>query len=475
MAVKAIRSIAIGIAGRASNQISAIVLTLIATRFLQPTDFGTFALASAFITLARTMLYMGAFEYQVKAKTAEECASECLAITVGVSLVWVVLLVAIGLASPLIFSSAVTGMLLLVLAPTPLVSSLASWQESLLLRERRLNDYYLVTALIEYASVGLAAMLLFWGFGVWSLAIQIYARAVFLSFAYAFMVNRPKLHLPNRERTREVFRWSIPRYASSSLSFASNYGADIMLGIFLGPAATGVYRASNRIATAVSDIFVQPANLLSVTILSRNRAESAEPDGQWLKIFSVFALIGFPALGGLAILADKLVPVVLGNGWDAAAPVLMVICVAKMIGLLNSPASTNLVVQDRQGMLLRLQMVMVMLSIAATIVSAPFGSVAVASSQLLTTGISMGLLLWLNFRHGTSAAHVWRSMAVVGPPVAAACGSAWAGVFLAKQMGATSCEVIAIAVAAGAAAWLAVIALLRHRIAEELSVLSSRI
>ena len=467
----AIKSIAVGMLGRASNQISAVVLMLMATQFLLPADFGTFALAAAFVTFARTMLYTGAFEYLVKAENADDCASDCLAVTVGMSLAWVVLLILVGLAAPFIFSSATTGLLLLALAPSPVISAIASWQESLLFRQGRLNAYYLVTALIEYATVGLAIALLFQGFGVWSLAIQIYARAVLLALAYVFMVKLPRMPWPSGKGMREVIGWSIPRYSSVTLTFGSNYGADIVLGIFLGPAATGIYRASNRIATAVADIFAQPANLLSISILSRNKAKSVKPEGQWLSIFSAFALIGFPALGGLAILADELVPLMLADEWIAAVPVLMVMCVIRMVSLVGVPASTNLVVLDRQVILLRQQVVMVTLNIAVTCISAPFGSVAVALALLATGLANMVWLLRLNFRIGTTSADVRRSLAVVVPPTLLACGGAWAGNLAASYMGASPLQVLASAIGLSVALWLAAVAVMRRKIATEMLAL----
>ncbi|MFD2781498.1 hypothetical protein ACFS32_10645 [Novosphingobium pokkalii] len=73
-----------------------------------PADFGVFAIAAAFLTLSRTMLYTGPFEYVLKAPEADgaKVASAGLAANLVVALGWVILLCAAGLAAPFVFRGA---------------------------------------------------------------------------------------------------------------------------------------------------------------------------------------------------------------------------------------------------------------------------------------------------------------------------------------------------------------------------------
>ena len=69
-----------GVFGRAANQIIALVVTLLAARWLTPVSFGEYAIAVALVTLSRQLLYAGAFEYLLKTPHGDEAATECLVI-----------------------------------------------------------------------------------------------------------------------------------------------------------------------------------------------------------------------------------------------------------------------------------------------------------------------------------------------------------------------------------------------------------
>jgi O-antigen/teichoic acid export membrane protein len=116
-----------------------------------------------------------------------------------------------------------------------------------------------------------------------------------------------------------LLRWSASRYGAAGVAAVSAYSGDLILGVLVSPAATGPFRASNRIATAASDIFAQPAVLLVRTALARCHARGAGADHGWQMMLAGIAMIGWPVLADLALLAGWIAAGVLGPAWAGAA------------------------------------------------------------------------------------------------------------------------------------------------------------
>lgn len=464
----------IAMVSRASNQIFLIGVTLVATRYLNPADFGVFALATAFVTLARTLLYAGPFEYLMKAPDLEKSATECLVANIALAGCATIILAGIAIASPLIFQSDAVESVLLMLAPSVLIASVGSWEESQLLRKGNVRAYYMITMAVEFVSSGLAIVMLIRGYGLIALVLQNYLRVSLLTIVYRFMLTLPKLRRIDRQHLGTIVRWSTSRYGSVALSFTSNYGADFILGAILSPASTGVYRAGSRIVSAASDIFAQPGAIMSMTGLSRRYAAGKPADGQWLTMFSGLALLGWPALAGMALVADRLAPVALGERWAAAGPVIAVLCIARLSGFLTIFAGTSLFVHDRQRLVLMVQVVNASTSATLTLLIAPhLGVVGAAVAAACASWVSgMTLVFFAAKQGGFAPGQVRRAATVVLIPLIATIAGASIGRVVAPLATANAIAQLVIIVVLGAAFWAASAVVLRSRIIEAFHSLS---
>lgn len=442
-------------ASRASSQLALVGVTLVATRMLSPSDFGVFAIAAAFVTLTRTMLYTGPFEFLMKATDREAVAGATLWANVIVALFSAVVLVLIGAASPWVFHNSAVSVLMFALAPSNALAAFASWEEALLLREGNVTRYYTVTVGAECLSAIFAVALLLAGWGLFALAAQIYGRLVLLALAYRMMIAWPSRLSATGEGIRDVLKWSMGRYGTVIVSFLSNYSGDLLLGIVLSPAATGIYRASNRVVTAISDMFSQPAGLLATTALSARRASGRRSDGLWADLLAGIAAIGWPALLGLAMMSDRLAPLVLGPAWAGAGPVIAVLCLARMAALVTAVCSAALVVEDRQKRVLAIQSAGSLGVAGLTLVLAPFGIVpaAIAASAIAVLVAAVMLRsVWL--LEGARPLDISGAMMTVAGPVAGTCLGVTLGMTVARSMPLFVHGSIVVPIVLGITGWL---------------------
>lgn len=421
----------IAMAARASSQLALLGVTLVATRSLAPADFGLFAIAAALLTLSRTMLYTGPFEYVLKAPEEHGAAVASAGLLANglVALACTALLGACGLAAPLLFRGEGIGLLLFALAPSNLLAALAGWEEAMVLRGGQVRGYYAITVGTEAAAGLGAAALLLAGWGVWALVAQVYARLAIFVLAYRALLILPGLPRPCLTETARILRWSGSRYGAILVGFLANYSGDLLLGAVFSPAAAGIYRAGNRVVTALADMFVQPASLLVTTRLAADRARGCTGDAGWLRLAALFAALCWPALAGLALASDLIAPVLLGPQWAGAGPVIAIFCVARIAALPIGVGAAVLVIADRQDRVLWIQGAAALATAGATLALARHGPVAAA---VATTAVAVCWALALGWAAAGAHPVPSRDRRGLLPFVAWPCGAALAAAALGR-------------------------------------------
>lgn len=417
----------IGMIARASSQIGTLLVTLVSTQRLAISEFGAFAIASSLMALSRNTFYVGSYEYMLKSQQSDSLFGSCLVTNVVLALFSYACLTVFALASPSLFETTLVESLILWLSPSVFIAMVTAWFEALMLRRGLVRQYYSVMLLAE-ASGALAAIgLLMANVGVFSLLAQIYVRLLLMLFLYM------RWRLPDRWRhfqmteVRYIIGWSWSRYGSVLLNFATAYGADLVLGALISPAASGLYRASNRIVSALSDLFAQPIQKISLAAISARTARGLQPDQQWLTIFAGIAPVAWTLLAGLACFASTLVPAVLGEKWTAAAPIVAVFCAARALTILDATTASLLVCFSQQRFMLAVQATTAVMALAATALLAPIGpfgvafgtavvmwtgSIAYAHRAARLTGLSAGAMA------GTMARSIAPALAAVAGVVA---------------------------------------------------------
>jgi PST family polysaccharide transporter len=113
---------------------------------------------------------------------------------------------------------------------------------------------------------------------------------------------------------------------------AVNYWArnadDLVVGRFLGAASLGLYSVAYQLimlplhqaATVIGDVMLP--------VLARCGHDKAQARLAFLRAVQAIALILFPAMCGIVIVAGEAVPVLFGEHWTAAVPVARILAVA---------------------------------------------------------------------------------------------------------------------------------------------------
>jgi len=444
---------ATGVISRVATQVVTVAVTLYAARLLAPEMFGIFAISVAWITLVRTTFYSGPYEFLLKTPEPRTASSESLVVNLIVGLALTLPVFAVVPFSEKLFGSALVGHLLLLLAPSNAIAAFAAWQEVLVLRTGRLKAYYVVCTVCDIVSGVVAVALLAMGYGLGALVAQVYIRGVLAVGGFLVMRSTVLSERFSPARVLEILRWSVSRYVAVFLGFGTSYSADIVLGVVLSPAASGLFRASNRIVTAVSDVIAQPARMIAMTAFSSLAANGRSADRQWAAMTTAAVVVGWSALGGLAVVGPMLVPEVLGASWIGAAALVPILCAARATSLLDTLSGTLMVTYDRQKHALYLQVMGTVVMFCSILVTSHWGVVGAAYGVLGASLVNSTVQMVIAWRHFPAAAIEFRrQLVLMAAPVIATVAGALIALHLSQgHLGAVLATVVVMM--AGAGSW----------------------
>lgn len=397
-------------------------------RLLVPSQFGLVTEAMIFTSLLGRGGALGLEPSLVQREEAEAADFSTVAWTSAAMAV--ALLVAAGLLGPVaawIFGDDALRTVLPAMAVSTALRNLGLAPRA---RLRRKLDYRTLslasvtgTAVGGGAGIGLAAL----GGGVWSLVVQAaVSSAVTVTWIWVAADVGFKRRF-SRDRLAELSRFGAPFTGERLLNFVNRQADDLVIGVFLGEAALGLYRIAYMLLQAITKVLSGSVNAVALPVFSRAASDPSRLRGQFLQATELIALLALPACAGFAVVADLVIPALYGPRWAGAVPaarVLSFVALAHSV-LLFSP--TAMYALGRSDLQLRLAALYAGLNIVGFLVGVRWGIVGVAAAyaiqNLLTAPVELGVLNRLiDFRPGHYLEKFWRPVAATAVMVAALLG-----------------------------------------------------
>lgn len=403
----------IGMIARMAAQLCLLAVTLTATRLLKVSEFGIYSIAASLMVLSRNLFYVGPYEYLLKTPDAPGLKGACLKANMVLAALAMLVLLIISAVAQISFHGTELPYLLARLAPSLLLSAPIGWYEALLLRGMAIRRYYLFTVIGELLASVASITCFALGFGILSLVVQIYTRLVVLLAIYVLTIDDADWRSGTWREVVVIIRWSWSRFGAVLLNFSGNYGADFVLAVALSPAATGIYRASNRVVSAISDLFAQPLQKIVQTNLSARSARGLEPDQLWISMLLGVAAIGWATLIGLGVAASVAVPVVLGPAWKPAVPVVMIFCYGRALSLIDVTTTSLLVCCDRQRFMLVVQTIVAVAVPGASLLTALYLGKSASYAPMAVAAVNVAIMSGLTVTYGLKAARLSQSSVTV--------------------------------------------------------------
>ncbi len=447
---------------------------VVLARLLEPSAFGLVALATVFILLLQLLIEEGFAEAIVQAP-----ATDPRELT---GLFWINLAISLLLAAALYLGAAPISAsldqadlapVLQALTVTLPLGALVAVQQGLLRREFQFKALAARTIFATLAGAVAAIAAAFNGLGVWSLVLQqVVYRGVAAAIIWWWSPWRPGTPAQGVAPLALV-RFGGLMMGVRSVDFLREKGYDLLVGAYLGAATLGFYNVAFRLLQTFNQLTTQVVTHVLLSTFSSLQHDVPRAREAFYAALRLSSAVTLPVFLGLYALAPDVVAIVFGDKWLPSVPAVQAFMLLGALYSLTYFHGVALTALGRPGWRLALNAATAALALAVffAVRGGEIGAVALAYAAAAAAMAPVGW--WLTRRLlGLTAA---RYALAVGPQLIA--GAVLVGVtwWVRARAGWPMPLSFGAAAAAGATAYLVVLALLSPRLPGELLARARRL
>ncbi len=325
-------------ASQAGKQIIQFIVSVVLARLLAPEDFGLMAMALVVISFIDIFRDLGTTASIVQRK---ELSAELLSSLFFLNVIFGLLTGGIVmLAAPVVawlYNNAALAPILRVLGLTFVISSFGLAKKALLQRNMFFDGLAQVELLAAVVNGGVAIVLAGLGWKVWALVAGALVSSIVSTLLFWLAVPWRPLWRFQWSNIKEVFQFSLNLTGAQIFNYFIFNADQLIIGRFLGAASLGLYALAQRILMTPVLFITQVLIRVLFPAFSRIQDDDIQIRQQYLRACGGIAMVSFPLVAVMCILARPLILVVFSAKWSGTIPLIMILA---PIGVFQSIATT---------------------------------------------------------------------------------------------------------------------------------------
>lgn len=333
------------------------------------------------------------------------------------------------------------------------------------LRFKTVAKIGLFAALVGHSATLVGALL---GAGAYALVLGPLITAAMTSTANILAARWRPRHFIAFESIRRLWPFAGPLIAFNAVDYWGKNADALFIGRLVGAAPLGLYnRAYNLMLLPINQISVSLGRVMFPALSALND-DPARMRAGYLRALRVINAIAIPALLGLAVVAPGLVPLLWGDNWGGAVPLLQILCLAGLPQCLSASVTWLYQATGRTRTMLWVTLLGSTLGVALMVGGLHWGAVGIATAVALRYWVEAPFALHIAGKSIGLQART--ALLQAAPSLVAGVAMATAVWFLpdALQKDRTDSLIVVLQVALGAALYPLALLLLSRRLLSEL-------
>jgi PST family polysaccharide transporter len=334
-------------ASQAGQQAAQFLTMVVLARLLTPVEFGLVAMATVVIGFVNLFKDLGTSSAIIQNReVTEELLSSVFWANVAFGTLGTTVLVAAAPLVAMYYHEPRVIVLLRVLALNFIVSGLSILQQALF--ERKLM--FRILARVEVAGVTCGAVVgistAIAGFGVWALVAQSLTTVSVISILlWCFSDWRPRL-LFHWQEIRGISKYSLNLVGFNTFNYFARNADYLLVGKFLGATSLGIYMLAYRIMLYPLQSITTVISRVMFPVYAQLQDDDARFRSAYLRTAGMIALITFPMMVGLWMVAEPFVLSIFGPKWAQAIPLIKILA---LVGMVESISATEGAIYQAKG------------------------------------------------------------------------------------------------------------------------------
>jgi O-antigen/teichoic acid export membrane protein len=451
--------------------------SMVIARLLTPAEIGLYSVGAVLVGLAQAVRDFGVGPYltQEKELTMEKMRA---ALAVSVAVAWLlgllVLCSSAGVAR--FYREARLVPVLQLLALNFFVIPFSALTLSSLRRQLRFSALYWINTAHGATQLIVAVCLALCGFGSLSLA-----WAALLATCAAFLaslLSRPASlpWLPAIRGSRPILVFGVMSTGGGLIDEAGVAAPELIIGKLIGLDAVGLFGKATGLLNLFNQAIASAISPVVFALFSAQARAGHDTRSAYLTTVSYMTVIAWPFFIVLALMALPLLRLLYGDQWDAAAPLVRLMCCSSALYSMFSMARYLFVATGHVTAQARLDATAAPVRIAAVLLAAPFGLTWVAWAVVLGAVVRS----WLTGRYlkrlaGLDLSAMLTAVRKSGLVAAATVPAPLAVLWLMPPQPGRWCLPLVAGTGGALLSWLAGVVCFKHDLASELALLRRQV
>lgn len=372
------------------------VISIILARLLMPEEFGLIAMMMIFIAVARTFIFSGFGTALVQKRDAthlDECSVFYFNIVLGMAMAGLLCLAAPWIAA--FYERPILVPLTRVMSLNLAIGAFGIVHTTLLFKRVDFKTQMKAGMIANVLSGFIGITMAYCGFGVWSLVAQSLGSNLFrTTLLWLFHRWRPAWAF-SLASLRTMFSFGSKLLFSGLLDTVFDNLHLIVIGKLFSATDLGFFSRARGLQQLPVRNVSDSVGRVTFSIFCSIQDDKAFLKRGLRKALTTLAMLSFPMMIGLAVVARPLVLVLLTDKWLPCVPYLQLLCVAGALFPLHEINLNVLKAQGRSDLFLRLTILKKVMIVIAIAVTYRWGISAMIAGQIATECLSY----WLSIRY----------------------------------------------------------------------------
>jgi O-antigen/teichoic acid export membrane protein len=395
-----------------------LVSSIVLARLLVPADFGLVAMAMSVI-LALELLREFSFDVALIQRQDADRSYYDTAWTLNVllGLLLASLLVLAAFPTAAFYNEPRLRNVMLVLALGMLISGFENIGVVAFRKDLAFHKEFILRVAQKACAIAITLPLAFTLRSYWALVIgTVSSYALGVSISYYAHPFRPRFSLAARKNLFAFSKWLM---VNNALWFVRDRSQDFVLGRVSGPSALGLFTISYEISNLPTTELVAPINRAVFPGYAKMAHDSTILAQGFLNVIGLVVVVALPAGFGIAATSPVLVPVVLGDKWLEAIPIVSILAIFGSLNAMQTNCGSLHYAMGKPHTLTMIGVVQLVFLLPSVIWSAyHYGAVGIAWAYLLNVAL---VIVPLNYGVAMHRLRVplTRMLALLWRPIAA--------------------------------------------------------
>ncbi len=286
---------------------------------------------------------------------------------------------------PIFYGIPILTPLARVLALSLVINAFGVIQATLLTKRLNFKVQTKVSVIAGVLSGSIGIAMAYRGYGVWSLVAQFISDSFFrTALLWFFLPWRPSW-IFSWASLRSMFPFGSKLLFSGLLDTIYNNLYLVVIGKMFSATQLGYYSRADQTVSFPARNLSLPVGRVAFPVFSSMQDDKVGLKRGTRKALSIMAMVNFPVMIGLAIVAKPLVIVLLTEKWLPCVPYIKLICVYYMLYPYHVINLNVLMAQGRSDLFFRLEIYKKVLITAAILLTAPLGILAMLWGQIVSS------------------------------------------------------------------------------------------